>query len=872
MFNQFRHYQYRNLPEEESTIDGALSRETYNLLPVNVQYYYDDTDILGILQVALKKLDVPSVFVASCAVGNSHTSLIEYLKREKTEHSTERKILIPYNIEHYYWVGVIIVIDSNNQISEISCIGSLIETARHNITDAIRQANSVYPELSTLELKFLEGKRNQEPASYGPLTVENLLAAAKNEYLQEENISAEAIISIRTKHIEQYRQYDDAFIKRQSENSDRIASLFLSSDWFNDSTELFNKHELAHMLCIVSLIMELGMTDIVSAFKQQTAESSSSVNSIHAFILRESSTLNESNRANFTQLLEELFDEIPIPLITLDLSNSKLRITEKAMQFIIKRIEDYDPVRFSAIQKILLDEIKINNQHIAMSRERFFTLPLLKALKDTAKFSTIISIPTVIGVGGNVATAIILANVNQDTLAASNLISVLQNLVVNTTATILKSVLSAVAKAEVNEVDIILKKGMIAGIILTGPALIILLNSGNILTLLKQEEALAAIAQSYFNAHVIGIPAFLLTVPALQVAVGTKNGVSTILLSAGYEVIACSIGPILALGLLNNKPLEAAGVGYASAIASWSALLGFSCYLQFSPAFKGYSLSPFSLKHVQGNWNILGQLFKIGLPIGTLVCLDALGSLTVSTLIGSYLNEQALAAHQITSQYVMFTLVPQLGISQACTVLVGTEVKNKNYFNAKRVTNVSLSLGAGFALLTLTAFATIPRTLMRPFIDPDDPANSEIVDTTQNLLLLAGIGQVLDATRLISAGSLQGGFDHTLLPMMVGLGIWGIAIPLGYTLGLTSGLGASGFYIARDVGLAIGNAVLLPYLYKRFTETLAENSNRNQPCITTHTSSGMFQPLFNCFRGKFRMNTEQNQQLLRENVTRYGSY
>ncbi len=479
---------------------------------------------------------------------------------------------------------------------------------------------------------------------------------------------------------------------------------------------------------------------------------------------------------------------------------------------------------------------RVNN--LLNKEHNFMNMSMMEALKESTIFSVSVVISNTVGTCGSFANNVILANIDKDTLAASGLISTLQAFIISGSCSVLCSISSTVSRTkDYNKLDSILKKGFLASLILSIPSVVVVLNSDRILNNFGQEKRLIDIVQAYFNGYVWGIPALFLLASEQQFSLGTKNTFPVTVVTGVHAVLTATLGYVLVFGQLNFPALGAAGFGYASSLASWISLIGFSLYLQFSPKFQKFLITPFSLKNLWSEFNVLIDLFKVGAPMGIHIGSEVLAMPITSAMIGALFGTKALSSHQIATQYILLALTPSFSISQASSILVAEAIKKENFFNAKRLGNVCIALGVSLSALSLLIYAAIPKTLISPFIDIEDENNLEIIDMAEKLLIVGGIGQMFDSLGTISEGALQGGFRDTSISMIYGiLGTCILAIPLGYILGAQAGagLGILGVYWARDIGIALEGIVLSNRWYRKIADALLDSG----PIVTTPIVQG----------------------------------
>ena len=262
---------------------------------------------------------------------------------------------------------------------------------------------------------------------------------------------------------------------------------------------------------------------------------------------------------------------------------------------------------------------------------------------------------------------------------------------------------------------------------------------------------------------------------------------------------------VLIFGNLGAPELGLAGAGWAtliSRIATFVAMTWFVLGASSAPT-EGW-------KPDLEWWREQGALLKLGIPTG-LQLLSEVGAFAVAALLIGRLGAVPLAAHQIAITCASTTFMVPLGVAMASTVRIGQAV-------GRGRSELLRPIGAGAWSIGLMAMATFSVVLItsghaiaRAFVS--DPA---VIAIAAQLLVIAGIFQLVDGVQVIGSGLLRGLRD-TKAPMWITLAAyWGIALPLGGWLTFGRGEGAAGMWIGLAWGLLVA-AVLLVVRFVRKT-------------------------------------------------------
>lgn len=197
------------------------------------------------------------------------------------------------------------------------------------------------------------------------------------------------------------------------------------------------------------------------------------------------------------------------------------------------------------------------------------------------------------------------------------------------------------------------------------------------------------------------------------------------------------------------------------------------------------------------------SLFKLGLPTG-LQLLCEIGAFSVAALLIGKLGAIPLAAHQIAITCASTTFMFPLGVAMAATVRVAQAVgAKKNQLLppiAVGAWAVGLLVMGFFAVLFLTSGEFIARLFVR---------ENDVVVLAAQLLVIAGIFQLVDGIQVIGSGLLRGLRD-TFSPMLITVAAyWLVALPLGGWLMFMRTEGAAGMWMGLAAGLAVAAALLV---------------------------------------------------------------
>ncbi len=404
---------------------------------------------------------------------------------------------------------------------------------------------------------------------------------------------------------------------------------------------------------------------------------------------------------------------------------------------------------------------------------------------------------------------LIIAQINEETLAASSLFNTLQAVLTSTAMSSTYSVSVFVAEACGQEnrplAGRILNQGWVYAAIISIPTVGIALASRPIFLLLGQSANYAQISQDYFFAASASIPGNILLVCSQQFADATKRPIIDFITTIINTGLSLGLGYCLALGKFGLKPLNVVGLGIASSASAWLTFAGLLFYYKFSSSYQNYDIYR---NQIRETLYILKKLIQVGVPIGVKSLLEMSAFFMANIMVG-WIDQDSMVAQQCANQYLLLFSSVYMSIAIATSILVSEEVGENDFLSARRLGYTGLCLSTGITSVCSLACVVVPKILLSPLINENDPANEHIVSLAKDLLIVHAIDLLLDNVRNVSSGALMGIFD-TQSPLFASIiALLAIATPGGYLFGFPLGWGLLGIYIARDIGVMLSAIYLL---------------------------------------------------------------
>lgn len=461
------------------------------------------------------------------------------------------------------------------------------------------------------------------------------------------------------------------------------------------------------------------------------------------------------------------------------------------------------------------------------------------ALKELIKYAAPYTASSIITIGGSFIGVVMVSKLGAKELAASNLTSSIQGWMINTVGATLGATAVVAARkigsGEALKVGSTLHKSWVLTLLLSAPSIAFVLCSKPILGVLRQSPESLDLVEGLFKGYSWGIPAVYMLFSNRILALATGNAHINLPFDIFYQVLNCGLSYCFIFGALNFPKLGFSGLGYSNSITAWTTFLGYTLYMFSSSRFRPYGLTRFV-----GNsfFSDLGQLVKIGSPMGLKVGVEFGAILAASLMIGRMGTVQQ-AAQESAFQYAFLSSIPMYCIMDASSALVSRYVGEKNIKNAKKIGYSGLAVGISISLMALVIFVAIPKILARLFLDSSNQDSADILNTTATLMWINGIALFFDSIRNISSGALAGFYDTLIPPIIIVLTQIFINIPISYVLGFYDHLDAPGVMAGRAISIGVGAPMLLArwMLTKKPATVIRLNQADEVPIIADTSTS-----------------------------------
>lgn len=445
------------------------------------------------------------------------------------------------------------------------------------------------------------------------------------------------------------------------------------------------------------------------------------------------------------------------------------------------------------------------------------------SILNEAKENISLSIPLIASwliyaLSGFIGTMMV-ARLGEDALAASVLIATIWMVLSAFFFGLLNSVSVLVAHQygarNYDAISWIMGQSFLLALVICAPVMLIMAFIPMLLRSLIQNQHVLALSIDY--AH-----ALLWSTPGLEILVILEqffNGIGRTKLSLGVSLIEVPFEILLiyifVFGKLGLPAFGIAGVGYGFTASYTITVILLGLYLHYARF-----AQPFHIFKKIGRVSkqYCKELITVGFPIGLMYLIE-ITAFTAATLMMAKFNTVALAAHQITMQYLGFTINMAFAMSQTVAIRIGHNIGRGDLTGVEYSSYVGLGLGCIFMFFIFLIYIFFPEWLLRIDIDIYKPENAALVKQTISFLMILGVFQLFDNIRIIEAGALRG-LKDTRFPMYLSfICFWLVGLVSAYIFAFLMRWEGIGIWAGLTLGIAVGAVLFFLRLKKILSKT-----------------------------------------------------
>ena len=368
---------------------------------------------------------------------------------------------------------------------------------------------------------------------------------------------------------------------------------------------------------------------------------------------------------------------------------------------------------------------------------------------------------------------------------------------------VITNVSKAFGKADIKALRLNFRMGLWLVFAFSLIGLVLVSNTENFLTYLKQDPYIVGIVSEYIKIVQWMIPFLLLTyvVKAFLISVKKQQIVLVIsILGLGTNFV---FNYLFIFGNFGFPELGIQGVAYSSLLTSFAMMISGLFYIYFSDLKEKQIFKDFFIFDSE----IFLNLFKLGWPICLTIMAES-GMFSFASILMGWIGDVELAAHGISlTVFALFFMIP-LGISQAGTVIIAKIIGANELTKLDQAASSVYLLGLGWAVLNTFLIIFFGDLIISVFLNSND-LNVEKVAFYAGIFLFVGcFFHLADSGQILFAALLRG-FSDTKKPFIISLfSYWAVGIPSAYFLSQKTSLAGSGVYYGIGLGLLVCSILL----------------------------------------------------------------
>jgi MATE family multidrug resistance protein len=348
-----------------------------------------------------------------------------------------------------------------------------------------------------------------------------------------------------------------------------------------------------------------------------------------------------------------------------------------------------------------------------------------------------------------------------------------------------------------------LQAGLVLAILVSIPIGVVWLFTGPLLEWTGQDTGLSAMAHGYVLVQLPLIPFFMLFTVLRQYLQGRAIVYPTMVVVFLGNAVNVLANWVLIFGKFGFPELGLVGAGVATCITQGFMLAGLALWIRagrlHAGAWQGWNRDAWS-------WPRLREVIGYGIPVAFQISLE-MWAFVAAALLAGWIGKIELAAHTIVINIASVSFMVPLGISFAAVTRVGNLIGERDGRGAQRAAWVAFAMGGGvmvvFAILFIVARHTLPEFYAT------EPA---VVALAATLLPVAAAFQLFDGVQVVGSGILRGMGQTVPAALFNLVGYYILALPLGYWLAFSMGMGLAGIWWGLCFALAVVAVLLLAWV------------------------------------------------------------
>jgi MATE family multidrug resistance protein len=364
----------------------------------------------------------------------------------------------------------------------------------------------------------------------------------------------------------------------------------------------------------------------------------------------------------------------------------------------------------------------------------------------------------------------------------------------------------------VGEIGNEVKQGLWLAFFLSIVGSVILFFAPAFLTVAQASPELTEKATLYLRLEALALPATL----AFRVYAALNTAISRPKMVMMIQVIGLALkiplNAVFIFGYFGLPALGGPGCALATTVIAWLMLLVCWASVRAAPFYDDFKL--FRTGWVRPKWQTQKALLILGVPMGLSYFIEVTG-FTLMAIFIARLGDTAVAGHQIAANMGAVLYMLPLALGSATGTLVAQSIGAGNMTLARQMGTSGIRVAAICSVVTGLAVWLLREQIVRAYT-PDD---MRIIAAALPLFIFIAFYQLFDSIQVTTAFVLRA-YKVAVVPTIIyAVALWGVGLGGGYLVGLdpfgvmpVAVQGASGFWLANSISLAIVAVMLLWYL------------------------------------------------------------
>lgn len=322
-----------------------------------------------------------------------------------------------------------------------------------------------------------------------------------------------------------------------------------------------------------------------------------------------------------------------------------------------------------------------------------------------------------------------------------------------------------------------------------------------------QPPEVVAIVRPFFLLIAASLTPTLLSLVLREYAEAMGHPWAPMCIALGSVGLNALLNWVLIYGNLGAPALGLTGAGIATLIARIVNVLVIFLWLRADPkvreAWPRAWLAPLSGARFR-------EMLRVGLPAAGMLLFES-SAFAVSSIMNGWLGAVPLAAHQIAISTASMAFMVPLGLAMANGMRVSHAVGSGERHRLRPIAFATLGIGLTIMVVFALSLGLGGRLIATWYVA--DPA---VITLAAQLMIVAALFQLFDGTQVIAASSLRAIMDVRIPAIITCIAYWGVALPLGYIIGVRGPFGAVGVWSGIASGLALA-AIFMTWRFVRLT-------------------------------------------------------